>query len=304
MASKHRGSSAKRGSIYERVTARIVEQLEKGTQPWFQPWDNGGPLTLFPLRSTGERYQGVNIILLYCTAEERGYRAPHWFTYKQAQAIGGQVRAGERGTEVVYASTFRPKDKETGEEGSAIPFLKSYTVFNFEQCDGLPERFRPAPPIQAGSNNEEIEAARLFFSAIPARIVPGSIACYNRLADTVTMPALSSFLDSEAYYGTLAHELAHWTGSAGRLHRSLGKRFGDQAYAVEELVAEMSAAFTMASIGVEAKPREDHASYLRGWLNVLKRDCRAVVTIASAASKASEYLHSLQAVPAEAMATV
>lgn len=296
MASRYRrNSSAKRGSVYERVTARIVDQLQRGVQPWFQQWASGGPVSAYPLRSTGERYQGINVVLLYLTAQEAGYRAAHWFTFKQAQALGGYVRAGERGTEVVYASQYRPKDKETGEEGQAVNFLKAYNVFNFEQCDGLPERFRPAPPVQPGDDVRPIDQAERFFGAIPARIVPGNRACYNRLTDTVTMPPLASFVDAEFYYSTLAHELAHWTAHASRLNREWkAKRWGDEGYALEELVAEMGAAFTMAAIGLEGRPREDHASYLASWLGVLKQDSRAIFAAASAASKASEYLYRWQ----------
>jgi antirestriction protein ArdC len=295
-------STAPRVDIYTRVTNRIVEQLEQGIRPWMRPWSAehaAGRITR-PLRSTGEPYKGINILQLWASAEIAGYACPIWLTFQQAKELGGFVRKGEHGSPVVYASTFKKKDQaEDGQEVEAeIPFLKEYTVFNVEQVEGLPERFYALaePPKE---KIERIEHAERFFTNTGAKIEYGGNRAYYAIeADYVRMPPFETFRDSESHAATVAHELTHWTRHPSRLDRDLGrKRFGDEGYAFEELVAELGSAFLCADLQITPEIREDHAAYIHEWLKVLKDDKRAVFTAASHASKAVDFLHGLQPQP-------
>jgi antirestriction protein ArdC len=296
-------ATGERTDVYAAITERIAAQLERGVRPWHQPWAapyaTGGVSR--PLRTTGEPYQGVNVIVLWLTAFEKGYTSPYWFTFNQAKALGGFVRKGEKGTQVVYANTFERKgtDEETGEETTErIPFLKAYTVFNACQVEGLPERFRPSE-LSSRNVAERLEDAEAFFARTGADTRHGGDrAYYSPAEDYIGLPPYESFEDREAYYATRAHESIHWTKHPTRLARDLGgKRFGDDGYAVEELIAELGAAFLCADLGITPGVRENHAAYLACWLRVLKADTRAIFTAASHASRAVEYLHRLQQPP-------
>ena len=292
-------TTAARPDVYQTVTDAIVARLESGQlPPWHQPWQAGhaaGPVSR-PLRHNGQPYNGVNILWLWMAAEAHGYGNPYWLTFNQARELGGHVRKGEKSTQVVYASTF--KKTETGPDGTTaerrIPFLKTYAVFNAAQCDGLPAHYyQPATPPAAPV--DPLPVVLEFAAHTGADIREGGArAFYSPSGDYVQMPPASTFDSPEAHAGTLTHELAHWTGAAARLARDFSGRFGSEAYAAEELVAELAAAFLAADLGFEPQPREDHASYLASWLRVMKADKRAIFTAASAASRAAAYLHSLQ----------
>ena len=294
-------TAAPRGDVYARVTAKIVADLERGIRTWSRPWNaaHAAGHICRPLRASGTPYRGINVLLLWCEAEERGYTAPIWMTYKQAQALGAQVRKGETGALVVYADRFtKTETNEKGEEAAReIAFMKGYTVFNVEQIDGLPAHYtaRSAPPVAA---LPRLAAAEAFFAATGADIRHGgNRAFYAPSLDRVQMPPRDSFRDAESYAATLAHELTHWTSHPSRLARVLGQRFGDYAYAAEELIAEMGAAFLCADLGITPEPRDDHAGYLSHWLAVLKADARAIFTAASQAQQAADFLHGLQPQP-------
>jgi antirestriction protein ArdC len=228
----------------------------------------------------------------------RGHSAcVYWLTFRQAKELGAFVKKGEHGSPVVYAATFKKTETtEGGEEiESDIPFLKQYTVFNASQIEGLPERFyalaeRPANDL------ERIERAETFFKNTGAEIrTGGSQAYYSLSGDYIQLPPFESFRDAESHAATVAHEACHWTRAPHRLDRDLGrKRFGDAGYAMEELVAELGSAFVCADLAITPEVREDHASYLACWLEVLKNDKRAIFTAASHASRAVEFLHGLQ----------
>ncbi len=288
-----------KSDIYTTVTKRIVEQLEEGVRPWVQPWNAehaAGRITR-PLRSNGKAYQGINILLLWDSADSRGFSCPIWMTFTQAKQLGGAVRKGERGSKVVYASSFQKTEMdESGNElEREIPILKQYTVFNVDQCDGLPEHFYATAKPQV-SDIKRVEPAARFCQNTNARIREGgNRACYVSSEDFIRMPRIEAFCDAQSHAATLLHELTHWTKHSSRLARDLGrKRWGDKGYAMEELVAELGAAFLCADLGITPKVREDHASYIESWLTVLKNDKRAIFTAASLASKAVEYLHQLQ----------
>ncbi|MCW5631865.1 MAG: DUF1738 domain-containing protein [Rubrivivax sp.] len=287
-----------RADVYTRVTDRILEDLAKGVRPWLKPWtstNTEGRITP-PLRHNGTPYKGMNVLLLWGEALAKGYASPIWMTYRQATELGAQVRKGEHGSLVVFADRFTKTERnDKGDEVErSIPFMKGYTVFNTEQVDGLPAHYY-AKPEPKGDPLPLIEAAEDFFARTSARFQHGgNRAFYAPARDCIQLPAADAFRDAESYAATKAHELIHWTGHETRCAREFGKRFGDSAYAREELVAELGAAFLCASLGITPEPREDHASYLEHWLAVLKADKRAIFSAAAHAQRAADYLHGLQ----------
>ena len=292
-------TTAKR-DVYAEVTARIVAQLEAGVRPWHQPWAAGHPAGTVsrPLRATGQPYHGINVVVLWLAAVERGYTSPLWLTFNQARELGGCVRKGQKGTTVVYANAFEKTttDADTGEESTErVPFLKAYTVFNAEQVDGLPGHYY-APQAEPKPAAERLAEAEAFFVYTGADTRHGGTrAFYSRADDYIQLPDFDRFAAREGYYATRAHESIHWTRPERRLNRTFGgKRFGDDGYAMEELVAELRAAFVCADLGLTPEVPPDHAAYLACWLKVLKADSRAVFTAAAHAERAAEYLHALQ----------
>lgn len=289
--------------ICERVTQAIIAELEKGTMPWTRPWAGaGGPV--MPRRHSGVRYRGINILILWGRAEEAGYSSPYWMTFKQALEYGGNVRKGEKGTQIVY--TNRVIKSETNEAGEDVErsfgFLKSYTVFNAEQIENLPGKFvksnrEPAVVTDEKDWNSHGDALK-WFEAIPAEILHrGDKAFYSPSLDRIELPDRDKFHSAQAYLSTRAHETCHWTSHPSRLARDFGAvRWGDEGYSMEELVAELGAAFTMAELGLIPAIREDHAPYIAHWLTVLKRDNNAILTAAAKASDALEFMSKFQPV--------
>lgn len=275
-------STAKvRKDLYQEVTNSILKQLEKGVPPWIQPW-NAGKVTLPENALTGKRYRGVNILLLWGSAAEKGFSSNRWMTFKQAQALGATVKKGEKSTLTVYFKMMTVEDQESGEE-KLIPFLKANQLFNAEQCEGLDLDNREQPIFE----RSEIDA---FVEKTGAVIRHGGPkAFYSVAGDAIQMPDREAFVSEDSYHATRFHELTHWTGASHRLNRIFGKRFGDKAYSMEELVAEMGSAFLCAELGVTGELR--HASYLQSWIDVLRADKKAIFTASKAAIKAAEYLN-------------
>lgn len=289
-------STQPRIDVYSRVTAKIIADLEQGVRPWQKPWnaEHAAGSIIRPLRANGQAYRGINVLLLWSEALEKGYSAPLWLTYRQAATLGAQVRKGEHGCGIVYADriTRTETDADGAELERTIPFLKSYTVFNAEQIDGLPAHFyaKAVPP----SPIERHAQAESFIAATGATYQHGgNRAFYSPARDLIQIPPADSFRNAEAYYATFLHELTHWTAHPSRLARDLTGRFGDQSYAAEELIAEMGAAFVCADLGITPEVRDDHASYLAHWLTVLKSDKRAIFTAASQAERAASFLREL-----------
>lgn len=290
-----------RVDIYARITDRIVADLEKGVRPWMRPWsvaNTAGRITR-PLRHNGESYSGMNVILLWSEAVARGFASPVWMTFKQAAELGGHVRKGESGSLVVYASRFTKteSDGRGGEVERDIPFLKTYTVFNTEQIDGLPDRFHVRPQVVADPV-KRIEHADRFFANTGAVIRHGgSAAFYSPSSDHIQMPPFESFRDAASYVAVLSHETVHWTADSRRVGRDLSRYAKDRTErAREECVAELGSCFLCADLGIapELEPRPDHASYLASWLELLKSDKRAIFSAAAHAQRAATYLHGLQ----------
>lgn len=296
---------SERPSLYRQVTDKIVGELEAGRVPWVQPWGRAkASLGLPQNAATERRYAGINVLILWGAVIERGFAAQSWLTFRQALALGGNVRKGEAGTMVVYADRFVPKAKglngagaeprpaggapeSGGQAQRAIPFLKRFTVFNIEQCEGLPESlFAGAPPALEGLILPEAER---FIRATGAKFrIGGDEAFYSPGSDTVHVPPPQAFFEPINWHRTAFHELGHWTGHSSRLARDQAGAYRSKAYAREELVAEMAAAFVCAALDIA--PTVRHADYLGEWLSLLREDARAIFRAASAASKAADYL--------------
>src|SRR5262245_44981562 len=288
--------------VYQTVTDKIVAALEHAGQ-WEKPWSSafadGGAFARPRNAMTDKAYRGMNVPLLW--SEKRA--SVHWATYKQWNELGAQVRKGEKGSTIIVWKEWTPKDgAPAGEDGDESGngkrlFARAYWVFNAEQVEGW-----AAAPVPSAPTFDPVEAAESFVAATGVDLRHGgSRAYYNHGLDYVQMPDRGDFKGSstcnagEAYYGTLLHELVHWSGHAKRTAREFGKRFGDDAYAFEELVAELGAAFLSADLLLHHEPREDHAKYLKSWLSVLKGDKRAIFTAASKAEQAVTFLGKLQA---------
>jgi antirestriction protein ArdC len=235
---------------------------------------------------SGKAYRGANVFWLWLAQEANGYDSAAWLTYKQAAEMGGNVRKGEKGTPVFFWSKWEKEDKATGKKEAGM-FAKAYTVFNVAQCEGI-ELPAPAERIPEG---ERMAAAEALIAATGAKIVHGGTrAFYQPSGDLIRLPVFEDFANADGYYCTAFHEIGHWTGAEHRLNRTFGKRFGDDAYAFEELVAELTAAFVCGSQGFASVERDDHAAYLANWIRVLRNDSGAFVTAASAAQKAADYI--------------
>ena len=273
--------------IYENVTRAIIEEMERGAVPWVRPWktDRHNVGSVMPGNAiTGRSYSGINIPILWASAGSNGFPSHAWLTFKQAQDHGAQVRKGERGTHVVFTKpiVFKGEDDEIEKRS----MLREYTVFNVTQVEGLMFEQRPLPPAP-----ERIAAADAFIAATDATLRHGGDrACFIPALDLINLPPASSFKSTESYYSTALHELGHWSGHKPRLDRNLSGRFGTRAYAAEELVAEFTAAFLCAHLGITGELR--HAGYLADWLDLLRHDDRAIFTAASKASQAADYLRS------------
>jgi antirestriction protein ArdC len=284
--------TAPRRDLYADVTATIIEALEAGTKPWARPWNQVGAGGM-QLRANGKEYRGINQLILTLKAGARGYASPRWLTFKQAIEAGGAVRKGEKSTEIVFYKTLTVEDRDApaGEDRTkSIPMLRSYRVFNADQCDGLPARFTP-PPIAIASSNERDEAAEAALRSSGATIREGGAqAFYAPGPDFVQMPPFEAFKTTGGFLATLAHELAHWTGHKTRLDRSAWGAFGSKDYAREELVAEIGSAFVMARLGVAGEHMDNHAAYLASWLKCLREDSRAIFKAAAQAQLAADYV--------------
>lgn len=297
-----------RSSIYDDITSRIIAELEAGRLPWVQPWGTAAakaPLALPRNAATSRQYSGINILILWGAVVQQGYPTQAWLTFRQALALGGNVRKGERGTTVVYADRYTPEDekrraRETGGTPGQIPFLKRFTVFNAAQCEGLPEEIAVvAPPPPPGMIEPQVEAL-IRATGIDFRI-GGDRAFYVPALDYVQVPPPQAYFEPINWHRTALHELGHATGHASRLGRDFSANFGTKAYAFEELVAEMNAAFCCAWLGIV--PTVRHADYIGSWLEVLREDNRAIVRAASQASKAADWLLAHLPEPVAASAT-
>jgi antirestriction protein ArdC len=285
--------STEKQDVYTRVTSQIVNAIEQGAGTWRMPWHTSGKFAFSPINVTSKKpYRGINTVCLWAAAQAKRYERGEWATYQQWQERGAQVRKGEKATLVVFWKFAN--DSGESQEGSEQPsassshllFTRGYSVFNAAQVDGYTPKADVGTPLL-----ERIEHAEQFFQQIGADLRHGgNQAFYSPASDHIQMPPFQAFAENIPYYSTLAHEHTHWTATASRCDRQLGKRFGDSAYAAEELIAELGAAFTCAHLGLSTEPREDHAQYIQSWLRVLKADSKAIFSAASKAQQATDCL--------------
>jgi antirestriction protein ArdC len=270
-------------TAYEIVTESIIKQLESGVAPWRKPWRTEPPANFV----SKKEYRGINIFLL----ASQGYGSRYWVTYRQAQTLGGSVKKGQHGSKVVFwkINEYGKENKETGEtENRKSILLRYYTVFNLEQCEGI----KSPEPVQVIHPLEQCES---IVRSMPNRpsFEQDSRAFYRPSTDTVGMPARSAFDSAEKYYSTVFHELTHSTGHPSRIGREgimEHNPFGSEDYSKEELVAEMGAAMLCGVAGVESRTLDNSASYLQSWINRLRSDSRLIVSAASQAQKAADYI--------------
>jgi antirestriction protein ArdC len=278
-------------SIYERITNQIAEAIENGAPDYVMPWHRNGKALDCPRNAvSGRNYRGLNILTLWIGAEAHGFSSGQWATYQQWASIGAQVRKGERGTGIFFWQSRQTDDaKESGEhsERRRPGFIaKAFNVFNADQVSGYNPEVQPVL-----SETERNAHAEVFLKATGAEIRQGGDRAYFSTGfDRIHIPDFGQFLTASGYYSVLAHELTHWTGAQHRLDRNLASRFGSYDYAMEELVAELGAAFTCARLGLNNEPRRDHAPYIVSWLKALREDNRAIFTAASKAQEACDLL--------------
>jgi antirestriction protein ArdC len=278
--------------LYGEVSARIVAELEAGAAPWVKPWSTT-PGANTPCNAVTNRpYSGCNVVLLWI-AQAAGYRVPRYLTFKQALELGGHVRRGEHGTKIHFVKQLEIHGDLEGEAATRlVPIMREYTVFNVDQCDGLPDSVATGRPMRVRNPDTRDELADEFLRSTGADIREGhGEALFLPSRDFISMPAFGAFTGADHFYGTMFHELTHWTGHKSRLDRDLKNRFGSRNYAGEELVAELGAAFLCAEFGFNGDLR--HAGYIAHWIELLRADKRAFFTACSQASKAADFLRGL-----------
>lgn len=281
-----------RFDIHQHVTDTIIAQIEAGTPPWRKPWTGSTGGACLPVRHNGEAYKGINILMLWATAHMRGLTSERWMTFKQAQDLGGSVKKGAKAAKSVFYGTIEKEDdsKLAGEETTIRRFARFNNVFNADDIEGLPEEYYicPDPPRDLGTKSD----ARLdaFFAGTGAVIITSEDprAYYSIEKDHIHMPPIATFHDAAGFFGTLAHESIHWSGSAKRLDRFA--KFQDRkAYAFEELVAEIGACILGVTLGV-APQFDQSAAYIEGWIEALKNDKGMIFKAASEAQKAVDFI--------------
>jgi antirestriction protein ArdC len=286
--------------LYQIVTDRIVDALERGAPPWVRPWSTI-PDALPMNAQTRRPYRGVNFTLLSLEAANNGYAANRWLTYRQAFELGGYVRKGEQGTPIVFwqlrrvgavAETFPPQDGVPDFVDKVFPLLRCYTVFNVAQTEDLDQQYTE---VQAPSWPPEARAEELIVMSGATLHHCGSKAYYRPDTDEIQLPPRVAFPSATGYYNVVLHELTHWTANERRCNRDLSGRFGDAAYAAEELVAEMGSAYLCAHCRIDGELR--HAAYLSSWLKVLRSDDRAIFVAAAKAQRAADYILSSAQTP-------
>lgn len=291
-----------RTDIHQQVTDKIIQQLEAGTIPWQRPWNapDERPFAIPQNYTTGKQYQGINIVLLWFAAMENQFTTDEWGSFKQWQSKKECIRKGEKGSMIVYYDML---EREVQGELKKVPFIKKSIVFNRSQL----LNYRPEIPYSTELKKnlvDRIEVVDGFIKNTSAIVEHhGNSAFYNRREDKIVLPLPEAFENTaactatEGYYSTLLHELTHWTGNEKRINRNLGKSFGDEYYATEELVGELGAAFLCAEFDIAIAEKGNHASYIANWLKVLRDNKKFIFWAASEASKAVEFMKKLQPKP-------
>ena len=292
-----KGKTKARIDVHQVVTDRMIEILERGTRPWVHPWKMAGQGISFPKRHNGETYRGMNVLLLWATAEEKGYRSPFWMTFRQALEYGANVRKGEKGAMVIkYGAVVKDEagnaikpGSEPSDEDRKIGYLRSYTVFNAEQIEGLSEGFYPQPvQSEDAPTAAPILDLEAYFGGVGARIETASCnPCYVPKLDMIRMPPIAEFTSTNEYYSTLSHELIHWTKPSSRVGRKQSETKAE--YAFEELVAEIGSVFVFCNLDL-TPDLEQSTAYIGSWLKALREDKKFIFKAASLAQTAADYI--------------
>ena len=274
-----------KNDIYQEVTNAIVECLEMGNIPWVKPW--ASTEDFLPINAaSGKHYSGINTMILWARQFKNDFTSNQWVTYKQAVELGGKVKKGEKSVRCIFYKPLKIEDEETQEE-KVIPMLKTFNLFNVEQCEGLTLKFKPSSEPKQAKNLISLEVAR----ANGAKVVQGGNRAYYSLSsDNIHMPFFESFNIDAGFEAVLFHELTHWTGANTRLNRDMGGSMKSDSYAKEELIAEMGAAFLCATYNVK-QDMLIHSGYIQSWLKALKSDKKAIFTAAAAAQKATDFIN-------------
>lgn len=309
-----KAASSQKADLYQQVTDKIIAAMEKGVPPWRRPWRSAQNVhgSALPVNATtGRHYSGVNIPLLWMSAEERGFPSDRWLTYQQAKTVGGQVRKGEMcSLAIIYKSFEKQATDDDGtrlfnEDGrpmmESLAMLKPLQLFNVAQCDGLPDAVAGMPQVTTtedgcgsilSEHQQEQMLAILNATGVACTSYRQNRAYYQPSTDRIVMPTTLQFVSEADYWSTLLHELVHATGHSSRLNRegitSSSRKFGDPVYAFEELIAETGSAFLCAELGVYGDVQ--HESYLASWLKVLRDDKKAFFRACRFAREASEFL--------------
>lgn len=295
-----------RAPLATQVAQMIIAKLAQGVKPWRRTW-TGSPVSR-PLRRCGTPYTGFNCFWLWMVADDKGYASPTWMTYNQAVQLGGQVRKGEKASQAIFYKQLGHGDSgaddedddnhSAGAKSSVRRVAKTFNVFNVDQIDGLPERFAPIRTIAPLAPDEHREGLERFFGALPFIVIhKGNRPCYQPALDIIEMPVAESFDSYSAYAATRLHETGHATGAKHRLNRDFSGRFGDRAYAFEELVAEIFSATMSAELGLANTDMDNHTAYVASWINILDEDPVAILTAAARAEDAVTYVQTLAATP-------
>jgi antirestriction protein ArdC len=284
--------------LFIRITDQLIADIEAGAGAWRMPWytlaDAGTPESV-----DGRRYRGTNALWLALVGADREWTSGVWATYVAWQRHGAQVRRGERATPVLLwkpiTAKRRDRDDDSDDTDPATGrrlVARAYNVFSAEQVDGAEALLaRRAERVAGRDSVERVAASDAYFTGFDVNVVEGgNEACYQPASDTIRLPTIDRFQTAASYYATRAHETVHATGHPSRLARTFGERFGDRAYAAEELVAELGAAMWCAQAGISATTRTDHAAYLSHWLDILRDDPRSLITVASKAQAAVDYI--------------
>ncbi|QKC73156.1 ArdC family protein [Mesorhizobium loti] len=297
-------ASLSRADVYARITEEIIAAIEAGAGEYVMPWHHDGTATARPTNvASGKAYRGVNTLALWAAAHSAGYPTGLWGTYRQWQALGAKVRKGERSTTVVFWGQIGGKTDEDSDDDSSDGerrrlFARGYSVFNCAQVEG----YEPEPAV-ARSEEERVAHADAFYANLGiSTVYGGNEAYYLPSADRVHMPVFSSFRDVASHYSVLFHEGLHASGAKHRLDRDLSGRFGSEAYAMEEIIADAGAAMVLADLSISARPRPDHAAYISSWLKILRADTSAIFTASSKAQAAVDWMHAQQ--PCEQISAV
>ena len=275
--------------LHQAVTDQILAELKAGAVPWVRPWSETPGLNVPCNAVTGRQYHGVNVLLLWLT-RSKGWATPRFLTFKQALELGGHVRKGEHGSKVYFVKDlkFAEQTAEGEDTVRAVRMLREYTVFNIDQCDGLPAHVTKPALAPRRNRDGRDELIDEFVATTGACIKEDGVeATFLPSRDVILMPPFASFKDAASFYNTEFHELAHWTGHLSRLDRKLGERFGARTYAAEELIAELSAAFLCAEFNIDCDLRA--AGYISEYIQLLENDNRAIFTAASKAQEVVDY---------------